>query len=83
MSESIRDKSLGPESLTMMLISEIAEQEGINPGTLTPPISTIIDVDALEAIFSGGNDGPVKVEFTYSGHEITIEGEEEIQLEVE
>lgn len=83
MGELVREQSGVVESLTMTLVSEIAKREGIDPVQLTPPLNTIIDVDALENLLFGDKDGFIEVEFTYSGHQITIEREEELQIEVE
>lgn len=83
MSEFVRGRSEGPESLTMMLISKIAAQEDVDPVRLTPPLNSIVDVDALEKLVVDDTDGSVKVEFTYSGHRVTIEGEEDVHIGVE
>lgn len=75
-------RSRGTESLTTVLILEIAEQEGVDPIYLSPPLNTAINLDSLERLFSGEQDGFVRVEFTYTDHHITIEGDEGVRIEV-
>lgn len=81
-SKSQRHQYRGAESLTTRVATEIAERKGIDPINLSPPLNTVIDPDALEALFCGENDGGVRVEFTYAGHQITITGDQDIQIDV-
>lgn len=83
MSDSVLTRSKGTESLTTSLILEIAEQEGVDPIDLSPPLNTAIDLDGLRALFCDTQAGFVRVEFTYAGHHITIEGDDDVQIEVE
>lgn len=82
MGKSVLTRSGGAESLTTSLILEIAEQEGVDPVDLSPPLNSAINLDGLRALFCGTQDGFVRVEFTYAGHHITIEGDEDVQIEV-
>lgn len=72
---------MGPESLTTMLVTEIAKQENVESTELSPPLHTTVDMDALEKFFDS-TDGVDRVEFSYSGHQIMIENGEELQIEV-
>ena len=71
------------EPLGAMILSEIAEQEDIDPIEVSPKLYTAIDTDALEALFFGETDGPTRVEFTYAGHQVAIQGDEVVQITVE
>lgn len=66
-----------------MILFGVAEQEGIDPVNLSPSISTAIDTDALEKLFVGETNGFTLVKFAYAGHQITIQGDESVQIEVE
>lgn len=83
MGELVREQSGGAESLTMMLVSEVSNQEGVDPVSLTPPIHSTVDMDALEKLLLGDTPEPIGVEFEYSGHQIAIEKAEELRIEVE
>lgn len=83
MGELVRGNSGGPEPLTMMLVSEIAEREGVEPTQLSPPIHTTVDIDALEKLLFDDGDGFVGVEFTYAGYQITVENREALRIDVE
>lgn len=82
MGDSVLTRSGGADSLTTSLILEIAEEEGVDPIELSPPLNTVIDLDGLKALFRDSKDGFVRVEFTYAGHLITIEGDENVHIEV-
>lgn len=64
------------------LIEEIAVREEVDPMTLSPPLNSAIDVDSLETLVCGGNGNGLRVTFSYLGHQVTIEGGDEIQIEV-
>lgn len=83
MGETSLEQRPGNDPLSTMILSEVAEQEDIDPIDLSPPIYTAIDTDALEKLFFGKTDGFARVEFTYAGHQILIQGDEVVQIEVE
>lgn len=71
------------EPLSTMLLYVVAEQTDIDPIDISPPLSTVIDTDALEALFSSGSGGFSRLEFTYAGHRVTVQGDEIVQIRVE
>lgn len=73
----------GDERLSTTILSEIAEQDEIDPVEVSPELYTAIDTDALESLFFGTSNGPVKVEFSHAGHLVTIRGDEIVQVTVE
>lgn len=83
MGELERAQTGGAESFTMMLVTEIAEQKGVDSTELSPPIQTTVNMDALGKLLSEDTSEPIAVEFTYSGHQITIEKEENLRIEVD
>lgn len=82
MGDSWQMRSGGAESLTTQLVLAIARQENVDPLELSPPLYDAIDLDGLAALFCGSQDGFVRVEFTYAGHHVTIEGDEDVQIKV-
>lgn len=83
MGESGMQDFPGAESITIALIHELAAHAEVDPIRLSPPVNTVIDLDALEALFTSGNDSYVCVEFQYSGHTVIIEGDDDVQIEIE
>lgn len=71
------------EALTTRVVKEIADREGVDPVELSPPLNTVIDGDAVEALFAGGNGDQVELEFTYADHRVTVAGAEEVRIETE
>lgn len=67
------------ESLTMMIVEEVAEREGVGPLELSPPLHDVIDTEAVETIVTDqATDSlrdDVQLEFTYLGYEITVDGD--------
>lgn len=83
MSEPVLEQRSGNDPLSMMILSEVADQEDIDPIDLSPKLSTVIDTDALETLFFDGTDEFTRVEFTYGDHRVTIQGDALIEVEVE
>ena len=65
-------------SLTLAIVGEVADREGVDPLDLEPPLHDVVDPDALEALFSDSIDGTtredVAVEFDYCGHRVLVDG---------
>lgn len=65
-------------SLTLEVVTEVADHHGVAPADLEPPLHEVVDPDALEALFSDSIDGStrenVSVEFTYCGHRVLVDG---------
>lgn len=65
-------------SLTLTIVGEVADREGVDPLDLEPPLHEIVDPDALEALFSDSIDGTtredVAVEFDYCGYRVLVDG---------
>lgn len=65
-------------SLTLAIVGEVADREGVDPLDLEPPLHEVVDPDALEALFSDSIDGTaredVAVEFDYCGHRVLVDG---------
>lgn len=71
------------EALTTRVVKEIADREGVDPVALSPPLNTVIDGDAVEALFAGENRDQVELEFTYADHRVTVVGAEDVRVETE
>lgn len=71
------------EALTTRVVREIADREGVDPIELSPPLNTVIDGDAVEALFAGENRDQVELEFTYADHRVTVVGAEDVRVETD
>ena len=59
------------------VVEAIAEAEGVDPVALDPPLNAVIDLDALDELFSpsGGVPRPSgRVEFDYDDYRVAVEG---------
>lgn len=70
-----------PESVSGVIVSKVAEADGVSPSELNPPLQTAVDVDALEAMYEGDKDRNVTVQFVYRGHQITVRGPEDVAVD--
>lgn len=60
----------------MRLLDEVADVRDVDPVSLTPPLASVVDPDALDAITRTPADADVTVEFTYAGCRITLSGDD-------
>ncbi|WP_136717643.1 HalOD1 output domain-containing protein [Halorientalis salina] len=65
-----RDASQERERISMAVVEAVAESSGTDPLDLTPPLSSVIDADALDRLYRKGAD--VEVQFEYNGHAVTV-----------
>jgi hypothetical protein len=65
------------------VIESIAAAEDVDPIDLDPPIHAVIDLDALDALFSPTSGVPRpdgRVEFKYAGYEIIVSSDESVTV---
>lgn len=70
------------DSLSTRVVTMVAERKGVDPIELTPPLHSVIDPDALEALFSEEKSGFARVQFTYNGVEVSIQGDDTPEIEI-
>lgn len=65
------------ESPSHAVITNIAEQEGIDPLDMSPPLYDVLDPEALDRLLEPRYDGTarpdVDVTFTYRGYTVTVD----------
>ena len=57
------------------VVEEVARTEGVSPTELTPPLTTVVDTDALDVLVGSGDSstvGSVEIEFEYRGHVVRV-----------
>ena len=58
------------------VLAAVAAAEETDPLSLRPPLGEVVDGDALNALVAGGPDrsaAGVTVQFTYRGHDVTVD----------
>lgn len=73
------------QQVAPQIVEAIADQEGVDPLTLSPSLYEIIDPEALEALFASTTrvERQGQVEFPYHGHQITISADSGYTITVE
>lgn len=72
---------------TETTVEELAKREGVEAGDLDPPLGTVIDPDALNALCTSRNrDEPTRegfVWFVYVGYVVTVWFDGSVRIETE
>ncbi len=71
------------ESLSLTIVEEIADREGVQPEEVSPPIHYVIDTDALDSLYRADDAerSPSRVEFVYKGYRVTVDSTGDVDLE--
>lgn len=67
-------------SMSQLIIEAIAEEEGVSPTEVTPPLYEVINPDALNKLFSADQRG--QISFTYRGYEVTANQNRECTVQL-
>lgn len=63
------------------VVQAVAQQEGVSPGELSPPLFSVLDPDALDTLVRGTSSATqVTVEFTYLGYVVRIENGQTVSI---
>lgn len=77
----MRDKQTTPatpEMLPESIVSLVAELEGVGVTDL-PPLASVVDPDALVALFDGPEGAsPSVLEFDYAGYRVVVRGDGDV-----
>lgn len=68
------------------VVEAIAEQEGVSPIELTPPLFQVIDPDALDALGQDNVDSRssnVVIEFSYLGYDVRVQNNGTTSVSIE
>jgi len=69
------------ESVSIGLVQQIAQEDGVDPCELTPPLTDVIDSDALDRLIVSMDGETDKVVFTYRGYRITVHHTGDVTLQ--
>lgn len=75
----------GPEQLSTSVIEAIADHKGVDPTALEPPLFDAVDPDALDSLFTNGEDTPAEttghVTFAYNGIEVQVTNTGDVRID--
>lgn len=76
-----RSVSQPPKSPTLRVVDAIANQTDVDPTELTPPLGTVIDPEALDAVFEADASSDLRVSFEYAGYLVSLSSNEDVSIE--
>ena len=70
-------------STSLKVVEKVAAREGTDPAELHPPLHTVVDTEALDALFRSTPStarATGSVEFEYHGYAVRVESSGEVQI---
>lgn len=71
-------------SVTERVLEAVAAAEDVSALELTPPLSDVVDPDALERLFASTDTADRalgRIQFSYSGYEVTVAGDGSVRVD--
>jgi len=62
------------------VLREVTQVHGVSPVELTPPLGSVVDPDALDAMFAEDSDTTGQVSFEYAGCLVTVHSDGDIDV---
>ena len=69
----------GLDDLSSMVARAIAAAEGIDPTELHPPLSRVVNLEAIDDLFAGSY-GELRVDFRYASYRVTVRSDDRIRV---
>ncbi|QLH76650.1 hypothetical protein HZS55_04745 [Halosimplex rubrum] len=63
------------------IVDTVAEEEGVEPVTLDPPLAEVTDPDALETLIEDSATSALEIRFAYRGHDVVVDENGRVQVE--
>ncbi|WP_415383427.1 HalOD1 output domain-containing protein [Halosimplex sp. TS25] len=64
------------------IVAAIAEEAGVDPGELAPPLADVVDPDALDALLDRSDpDAAVAIRFQYRGSEVVAHADGNVDIQ--
>lgn len=69
--------------VSFRVVEAIADEEGVEPAALRPPLASVVDPTALDQLFewSEGHEDAM-VRFHYPGYRVSVAGDGDVSVEV-
>lgn len=68
-------------SRSRAVVEALAEQEGVEPRALDPPLYEVVNPDALDTLFWTDEGAPGAVTFMYNGYRVVVDSAGTVRLE--
>jgi hypothetical protein len=65
--------------LSEAVVEAVADARDVDPTELEPPLTTVIDADALNNLFVDTNEASGCIVFEYSGCRVTVESDRTVE----
>ncbi len=75
-----------PHGPSHRVLEAVAKKEGTSPSELSPPLFSVVDPEALDALVRPGADsdaGRIAVRFTYLGYIVRVQIGSEVRISVQ
>lgn len=59
-------------------MTEVADEVGVDPIELEPPLHSAVDTDALSSLCDGESSKEIRIVFQYHGYEITVKSDGQV-----
>lgn len=69
----------GLDDLSSMVARAIAAAKGIDPTELHPPLSRVVNLEAIDDLFAGSY-GQLRVDFRYASYRVTVRSDDRIRI---
>ncbi len=63
------------------IVNAVAEEEGVEPVTLDPPLAEVVDPDAVERVVEDSTASDLEVRFAYRGHDVVVDDSGRVQVD--
>lgn len=68
--------------LSVAVVEAVAAREGVDARTLDPPLDSVVDGDALDALFAASTAGTdAFVEFVFKGYTVVVNADGDVLVE--
>jgi len=67
----------GQTPISLAVVEAVAAAEGVDPLDLPVPLATVVDTDALDALFRGKSG---RVSFDYFGYRISVDSDRTVAV---
>lgn len=70
----------GVDDRSSLVAHAIASAHGVDPTELQPPLSTVINLEAIDDLFESPGGTTVRVDFRYGAYMVRIRSDDRIQV---
>ena len=63
------------------VVRAVAIREGTDPESLEPPLYSVLDPEALDALIAREPDRDLRLSFTYCGYTVVVDGDGTVTVE--